>query len=89
MQLKAHRIENIKNSREVWFYWIACKCAMKARPRKPRFLRKVRNIVKTGRSANGMANSGDIRFLERFIYKIGSRLSGGRLSGGLRAWRNF
>ncbi len=56
--------------------------AMKARPRNPRLLREVRNIVKTGGSANGMANSGDIRFPESFIYKIGSRLSGARLWAG-------
>ena len=85
MQLEAHRIENIKNSREVWLYWIACKRTMNARPRKPRFLRKVRDIVKASGGANGMANSGDIRFLECFIYKIGSRSSGGPIAGGLRA----
>ena|SRR5215216_1184453 len=55
---------------------------MDARPRKPRFLRKVRDIVKTGGSANGMTNFGDIRFLERLIYEIGSRLSGARLWAG-------
>ena len=32
---------------------------MKARPREPRFLRKVRDIVKTGGRANGMTNFGD------------------------------
>ena len=84
MQLEGHCVENIKNSREVWLYWIACKRTMNARPRKPRLLREVRNIVKTGGSANGMTNSGDIRFLERFIYKIGSRLSGARLWAGRR-----
>ena len=73
MQLEAHCVENIKNSREVWLYWIARKRTMKARPRKPRFLRKVGNIVKTGGPANGMTYFGDIRFLERFIYEIGSR----------------
>jgi hypothetical protein len=82
LQLKPHRVENIINSREVRFYRIACERAMKARPRNPRLLREVRNIVKTGGSANGMANSGDIRFPESFIYKIGSRLSGARLWAG-------
>ena len=85
MQPEAHRIENIKNSREVWLYWIACKRTMNARPRKPRLLREVRNIVQTGGGANGMTNSGDIRFLERFIYEIGSRLSGARLWAGRAA----
>ena len=46
MQPEAHRIENIKNSREVGFYWIACKRTMNARPGNPRFLCKVRDIVK-------------------------------------------
>jgi hypothetical protein len=82
MQLEAHCIENIKNSREVWLYWITRKRTMKARPRKPRFPRKVRDIVKTGRSANGMTNFGDIRLLEGLIYEIGSRLSGARLWAG-------
>ena len=82
VQLEAHRIENIKNSREVWFEWIACKRTMNARPRKPRFLRKVRHIVQTGGSANGMTNFGDIRLLERLIYEIGSRLSLARLWAG-------
>jgi hypothetical protein len=50
MQLEAHRIE-------VWFYWIACKRTMNARPRKPRFLSKVRNIVKPGGRANGVTDS--------------------------------
>jgi hypothetical protein len=60
MQLEAHRIENIKNRRrEVWFYWIACKRTMNARPRKPRFLSKVRNIVKPGGRANGVTDFGD------------------------------
>ena len=79
MQLEAHRIETIKNGREVGLYWIARKRTMKARPRKPRFLRKVRDIVKTGSSANGMTNFGDIRFLERLIYEIGSGLPAARL----------
>jgi hypothetical protein len=48
MQLEAHCVENIQNSREVWFFWITGKRTMKARPRKPRFLRKVRDIVQTG-----------------------------------------
>jgi hypothetical protein len=73
MQLKAHSIENIKNRREVWLFWIACKRTMKARPRKPRFLRKVRDVVKTGGSANGMTNFGDIGLRKRSIYAIGSR----------------
>jgi len=33
MQPEAHSIENIKTSREVWFYWVTCKRAMNARPR--------------------------------------------------------
>ena len=60
MQLEAHRIENIKNGREVWFYWIACKCPVKARPRKPRFLRKVRDIVQAGGGANSVTDFGNI-----------------------------
>jgi hypothetical protein len=83
MQLEAHRIENIKNGREVWLYWIACKRTMKARPRKPGFLRKVRDIVKTGGSANGMTNFGDIRLLKRSIYPIGRGLPGARLWAAL------
>ena len=83
MQLEAHCVENIKYSREVGLYWIACKRTMKARPRKPRFLRKVRDIVKTGGSANGVTDFGDIRLLKRLIYAIGSgrRLDGGRVPG--------
>jgi len=49
---------------------------MKARPRKPRFLRKVRDIVKTGGGANGMTNFGDIRLFKRSVYAIGSGLPG-------------
>ena len=82
MQPEAHRIENIKNSREVWFSCIACKTTIKARPRKPRFLRKVRDIVKASGGANGITNFGDVRFLERLIYEIGSRLSGVQLWAG-------
>ena len=67
MQLEAHCVENIKNSREVWLYWITCKRTMDARPRKPGFLRKVRNIVQTGGGANGVTNLGDILLLERSI----------------------
>ena len=83
MQPEAHRIENIKNSREVWFYWIACKRSMNTRPRNPRFLCKVRDIEKTGGSANGVTDFGDIRLLKRLIYAIGSgrRLDGGRVPG--------
>ena len=62
-----------------WFLWIACKRTMNACPRNPRFLRKVRNIVKVGGRANGMTDFGNIRFLERFIYEIGSRASRSRL----------
>lgn len=76
MQLKSHSIENIKNSREIWLYWIASKRAMKARPSEPRFLRKVGDIVKTGGSTNGVTNFRDIRLLQRVVYKIGSGLSG-------------
>jgi len=76
MYLKAHCVENLKNSREVGLHWIAGKGTMKARPRKPRFLGKVRDIVKSGDGANGVTNFRDIRRLERFIYEIGSRLSG-------------
>jgi hypothetical protein len=79
MQLEAHCVENIENSCEVELYWIACKRTMKARPRKPRFPRKVRDIVKSGRSANGMTNFGDIRLRERSIYAVGSGLPGARL----------
>jgi len=79
MQLEAHRIENIKNGREVWLYWIACKRTMKARPRKPGFQRKVRDIVQAGGGANGLTNFGDIRLRERSIYAVGSGLPGARL----------
>ena len=76
MQLEAHCVENIKNSREVWLYWITCKRTMNARPRKPGYQRKVRNIVKTGGSANGVTDFGDIRLLKRSIYAIGRGLPG-------------
>ena len=79
MQLEAHCVENIKNSSEVGLYWIASKRTMKAWPRKPRLLREVGNIVKTGGSANGMTNFSDIRLLERLIYEIGSGLPAARL----------
>jgi hypothetical protein len=55
---------------------------MNARPRKPRFLRKVRDIVETVTAANGVTNFGDIRLRERSIYAIGSGLSGTRLRAG-------
>ena len=74
--------ENIKNSREVGLYWIARKRTMKARPRKPGFLRKVRDIVKTGGSADGVTDFGDIRLLKRLIYAIGRGLLGTRLWAG-------
>src|SRR6185436_4720870 len=82
MQPQAHRVENTQNSREVWFLWIACKRTINARPRKPRFLRKVRDIVQSSGGGNGVTNFGDIRLLERLIYEIGSRLSGARLWAG-------
>ena len=82
MQLEAHCVENIQNSCELWLFWIACKRTMKALPRKPRFLRKVRNVVQAGGGANGMTNFGDIRLLKRLIYEIGSRLPGARLWAG-------
>jgi hypothetical protein len=84
MQPEAHRIENIKNSREVWFSCIACKTTIKARPRKPRFLRKVRDIVQTGGGGNGVTNFGDVRLLKRLVYAIGSGLPLVRLLGGSR-----
>jgi hypothetical protein len=49
---------------------------MNARPRKPRFLRKIRDIVQMGGGGYGMTNFDDIRLLERLIYEISSRLSG-------------
>ena len=82
MQLEAHCVENIKNSREVWLYWITCKRTMNARPRKPGYQRKVRDIVQAGGSANGMTNFSDIRLLERLIYEIGSGLPAARLWAG-------
>ena len=85
MQLEAHCVENIKNSREVWLYWITCKRTMDARPRKPGFQRQVRDIVQTGGGANGVTNFGDIRLLKRLIYAIGSGLPGGSIVGGSRA----
>jgi hypothetical protein len=69
LQLEAHRIENIKSSREVRFYGIARKCPVKARPRQPRFLRKVRNTVQAGGGANGMTNSSDIRFFNASLIR--------------------
>jgi hypothetical protein len=71
MQPEAHRIENIENSREVCFFWIARKGTMNARPRKPRYLRKVRDIVQTGGGRNGVINFGDMRLLKGLIYAIG------------------
>ena len=85
MQLEAHRVENIKNSREVWLYWITCKRTMDARPRKPGFQRKVRDIVQAGGGANGVTNFGDIRLLKRLIYADRQRLAGGSIVGGSRA----
>ena len=67
------------------FMWIACKRTMNARPRKPRFLRKVRDIVQAGGGANGVTNFGDIRLLERLIYADRQRLAGGSMVGGSRA----
>ena len=64
------------------FLWIACKRTMNARPRKPRFLRKVRDIVQTGGGGNGVTNFGDIRLLKRSIYAIGSGLPAARLWAG-------
>jgi hypothetical protein len=74
MQLKTHCVENIQNSCEVGLFWITCKCTMNARPRKPRFPRKVRNIVQMGGGGNGVTNFGDVRLLKRLIYAIGSGL---------------
>jgi hypothetical protein len=74
MQPETHRIENIQDSREVWRSWIARKGTMNARPRNPRYLRKVRDIVQTGRGRNGVTNFGDIRLLKGFIYAIGCGL---------------
>jgi len=79
MQLEAHCVENIKNSREVGLYWITCKRTMDARPRKPGFQRQVRDVVQAGGGANGVTNFGDIRLFKRPIYAIGSCLSGARL----------
>ena len=84
MQPEAHCVENIKNSREVWLFRITCKRSINARPRKPRFLRKVRDVVQTGGGGNGVTNFGDIRLLKRSIYAIGSGLPGldcGRVAG--------
>ena len=74
MQPEAHRIENIENSREVWRSWIARKGTMNARPRNPRYLRKVRDIVQMGRGRNGVTNFGAIRLLKGLIYAIGCGL---------------
>ena len=57
-----------------WFYWMACKRTMKARPRKPRFPCKVKDMVQAGGGANGVTDFGDIRLLKRSIYAIGSGL---------------
>jgi hypothetical protein len=76
MQPEAHCVENIKNSREVWLCRITFKRSINARPRKPRFLRKVRDVVQTGGGGNGVTNFGDIRLLKRSIYAISSGLLG-------------
>ena len=70
MQPEAHCVENIKNRREVWLLRITCKRTINARPRKPRFLRKVRDVVQTGGGGNGVTNFGDIRLLNRSVYAI-------------------
>ena len=82
MQLEAHCVENIKNSREVWLYWITCKRTVNARPRKPGFQRQVRDIVQAGGGTNGVTNFGDIRLFKRSIYAIGSGLPGAWLRAG-------
>jgi hypothetical protein len=74
MQPETHRIENIENSREVWPSWIARKGTMNGRPPNLRYLRKVRDIVQTGRGRNGVTNFGDIRLLKGLIYAIGCGL---------------
>jgi hypothetical protein len=74
LQPETHRIEHIENSREVWPSWIARKGTMNGRPRNPRYLRKVRDIVQTGRGCNGVTNFGDIRLLKGLIYAIGCGL---------------
>jgi hypothetical protein len=74
MQPKTHCVENIQNSCEVGLSWITRKRTMNARPRKPRFLRKVRNIEQMGGGGNGVTNFGDVRLLKRLIYAIGSGL---------------
>jgi hypothetical protein len=79
MQPEAHRIENIKNSREVWLFWTAFKRTINARPRKPRFLRKARDIVQMGGGGYGVTNFDDIRLCESSIYAIGSGLPAARL----------
>jgi hypothetical protein len=94
MQSEAHCVENIQDSREVWFFWIARKRTMNARPRKPRFLRKVRDIVQMGGGTNGVTNFGDIRLCEGSIYAIGSglplvRLWAGRGPDGFFSHRNL
>jgi hypothetical protein len=79
MQPQAHRVENAQDSREVGLLLITCKRAMNARPRKPRFPRKVRNIVQMGGGGNGVTNFGDVRLLKRLIYAIGSFLPAAQL----------
>jgi hypothetical protein len=74
MQPEAHRVQNIQDSRKVRLFWITCKRTMNAGPRKPRFLRKVRDIVQMDGGANGVTNFGDIRLCESSIYAIGSGL---------------
>jgi hypothetical protein len=66
MQPKAHCVENLQNRREVGLYW-TCKGTMKARPRKPRFLRKVRDVVQMDGGAYGVTNFDHIRLLKRLI----------------------
>jgi hypothetical protein len=74
MQLEAHCVENIQYSCELGLSWITCKRTMNALPRKPRFPRKIRNIVQMGGGGKGVTNFGDVRLLKRLIYAIGSGL---------------
>ena len=77
-----HRVKNTENSYEIWLWSIICERPINVLPRKPGFLRKIRDIVQSGGGGNGVTNFGDIRLLERLIFETGSRLSGTRRWAG-------
>ena len=62
-----HRVKNTENSCELWLWSIICERPINVLPRKPGFLRKIRDIVQSGGGGNGVTNFGEIRLLERLI----------------------